>query len=208
MNKFSSACNTFGLTISTQKVQVMCQAAPHTTWPNPRITVKGNALEVVDKFTYLGSVLSKNVTIDNEVNNRLAKASATFGRLSKNVWDCEGLSVLPKLKLYKAVVLSTLLYACETWTAYSRHIKKLNWFHLNCLYRLLHIQWWQRVPDTEVLNHTELLNIHTYLCKAQLCWAGQVLRMNEECLPKCLLFGSLAEGKRPIGGQKKHFKDT
>ena len=85
MNKFSSACNMFGLTISTQKMQVMCQPAPHTAWPKPRITVKRNALEVVDKFTYLRSVLSKNVTIDNEVNNRLAKASATFGRLSKNV---------------------------------------------------------------------------------------------------------------------------
>ena len=59
MNKFSSACYTFGLTISTQKVQVMCQPAPHTMQPNPRITVKGNALEVVDKFTHLRSVCSR-----------------------------------------------------------------------------------------------------------------------------------------------------
>ena len=131
MNRFSSACDAFALTISTQKMQVMCQPAPHTVWTNPRITVKGNALEVVDRFTYLGSVLCKNVTIDD--------ASATFGRLSKNVWDHEGLSAHTKLKGYKAVVLSTLLYACETWTMYSRHVKKLNQFHLNCLHRLLHI---------------------------------------------------------------------
>ena len=83
MNNFSSACDAFGVTNSTPKMQVMCQPAPHTTWPNPSITVKGNALEVVDKFTYLSSVLSKNVTIDDEVNNRLSKASATFSRLSK-----------------------------------------------------------------------------------------------------------------------------
>ena len=67
-------------------MQVMYQPAPDTMQPKPRITVKGNALKVVDKFTYLGSVLSKNVTID-EVNNRLAKASATFSRLSKNIWE-------------------------------------------------------------------------------------------------------------------------
>ena len=83
MNKFSSVCNAFGLTISTQKMWVMCQPASHTMQPNPRITVKGYTLEVVHKFTYLRSVLSKNVTIDNEVNNRLSKASTTFGRLSK-----------------------------------------------------------------------------------------------------------------------------
>ena len=139
MNRFLSACNTFGLTISTQKMQAMCQPALHTMQPNPRISVEGNALEVVDKFTYLGSVLSKNLTIDDEVNNRLAKASAIFGRLSKNVWDCEGLSAHTKLKVNKTVVLSILLYACETWNMYSRHVKKLNWFHLNCLHRLLHI---------------------------------------------------------------------
>ena len=35
-----------------------------------------------------------------------------------------------KLKVYKAVVLPTLLYACETWTVYHRHAKRLNLFHL------------------------------------------------------------------------------
>ena len=148
MNKFLSSCDAFGLTISTQTMQGMCQPAPHAMWPNPRITVKGNTLDIVNKFTYLRSVLSKNVTTEYEVNNRLAKASATFGRLRKNVWDHEGLSAHTKLKVYKAVVLSTLLYACETWTVYSRHVKKLNWFHLNCLHRLLHIRRWHRVPNT------------------------------------------------------------
>ena len=74
--------------------------------------------------------------------------------------------------------------------------------------RLLHIHWWHRVPDTEVLNCAELSSIHTYLYKAQLHWAGHVLRMDDECLPKCLLFGELIQGKRSIRGQKKHFKDT
>ena len=64
------------------------------------------------------------------------------------------------------------------------------------------------VPDTEVLNCTELLSIHTYLSKAQLCLAGHVLRMDYEDLSKCLLCGELIEGKRSIWGQKKHFKDT
>ena len=129
------------------------------------------------------------MTTDNEVNNRLAKAIATFSRLSKNVWECEGLSAHTKLKVYMAVVLSTLLYACETWTMYSRHVKKLNWFHLNCLHRLLHICWWHRVPDTEVPSCAELSSIHTYLCKAHLGWAGHVLRMDDEHLPKHLPFG-------------------
>lgn len=35
----------------------------------------------MDKFTYLGITLSRNVVIDDEVNARLAKASVAFGRL-------------------------------------------------------------------------------------------------------------------------------
>ena len=31
--------------------------------------------------------------------------------------------------------------------------------------------------------------------------------MDDEHLPKCLLFGELIEGKRSIGGQKKHYND-
>ena len=180
----------------------MCQPAPHTMWPNPRISVKENTLEVVDKFIYPISVLSKNVTMDDEMNNRLDKTSTAFSRLCKNVCNCEGLSAHTKLKVYKAVVLSSLLYTYETWTMYSRHVKKLNRFHFNCLCRLLHIQWWHRVPETEVLNCFELSNIHTYLCKAQLCWADHVVRMDDKHLPKCLLFGELIEGKRSIGARR------
>ena len=39
-------------------------------------------------------------------------------------------------------------------------------------------------------------------------WVGHVLRMDDEHIPKHLLFGELIEGKQSIGGQKKHYKDT
>ena len=38
-----------------------------------------------------------------------------------------------KLKVYRSVVLPTLLYACETWTVYQRHAKRLKHFHKSCL---------------------------------------------------------------------------
>ena len=66
------------------------------------------------------------VNIDTEIYNRIAKASSTFGRLLKTVWERRELSLITKLKVYRAVVLTTLLYACETWTVYSRHARQLN----------------------------------------------------------------------------------
>ena len=119
---------------------------------------------------------------------------------------------LPKLvlhlKVYKAVVLPTLLYACETWTVYQRHAKRLNHLHKSCLRKLLKIKWQDRIPDTEVLKKAGMQNVHTLLKLAQLRWTGHVTRMHEEHLPKKILYGELEIGKRSHCGQKKRYKDT
>jgi len=126
--------------ISTTKTEVMHQTAPGKPYHEPCFTVKGHKLQAVDRFTYLASTLSIEVNIDAEVKNRIAKASAAFGRLRKNVCECRGLSTTTLMKVYRAVVLTTLLHACETWAVYSRHAKLLNHFHTGCFHRLLRIK--------------------------------------------------------------------
>ena len=94
-------------------------------------------LEVVDKFTYLGSTLSRAVHIGDESTARITKATLAFGRLRANVWERNRIKLDTKQKVFKAAVLPTLLYACETWTVYQRHAKRLNHIHLSCLKKLL-----------------------------------------------------------------------
>ena len=145
--------------------------------------------------------------IDDEINARIAKASAAFGRLRGCVWDRSGIRLDTKLKVYKVVMLPTLLYACETWTVYQRHAKRLNHFHTSCPRKPLKIKWQDRIPDTEVLKRGGMLRVHTLL-KLQLRWTCHVTRMHEEHLPKKLLYGELEMGKRSHGGSKKRYKDT
>ena len=61
------------------------QAASGKLYLEPNITIKGQRLKVVEKFTYLGSTLSKYIVMDDEMNTRLVKVSAAFGRLHRNV---------------------------------------------------------------------------------------------------------------------------
>ena len=208
VDKFSDACKNFGLTISTKKTEVLHQPAPRESYNEPHISVNGQRFNAVEKFTYLGSTLSRSVTIDDEVNIRIAKASSAFGRLRKNVWERRGISIETKLKVYKAVVLTSLMYASETWTVYRRHAKRLNHFHTTSLRKLFGIKWQDKVTDTEVLLRAGFSSIHTMLKQTQLRWAGHVARMPDHRLPKKLLFGELVHGKRSRGGQKKRFKDT
>ena len=201
VNIFSEACNNFGLTIRTKKTEVMHQPAPGKPYIKPNITINGQRLNAVDKFNYLGSTLSRNVVIDDEVNTRLAKASDAFGRLAKNVWDRRGITTQTKIKVYKAVVLNTLLYGCKAWTVFRRHAKKLNHFHTTRLRKMLGIIWQERIPDTEVLTRAGLPSIPTALMRAQLRWAGHVAHI---CMPdhrirKKLLFGELQDCRRSLG---------
>nr|VZI11634.1 unnamed protein product [Spirometra erinaceieuropaei] len=82
MYLFSAACEKFDLVINTQKTGVMHQLPPTTTTPTnappPHISVNGTQLLVVENIPYLGSTLSRNTKIDDEVAHRISKASQAF----------------------------------------------------------------------------------------------------------------------------------
>ena len=210
MDKLSEACDAFGLTISIKKTEVLHQPAPGSQINNqvpPTIMVKGQALKTVNKFVYLGSALTSDTLLDAEISNRIAKACASFGRLSAKAWDRKGITLKTKLKVYRAAVFRSLLHACETWTTYARHERILNRFHINCLKKILHITWKDKIPDTEILERTGLPCVQTELRKNRIRWAGHVKRMPDHRIPKQLLYCQLREGKRSRGRPKKRFKD-
>ena len=79
----------------------------------PDIFVNDEPLKATNSFTYLGITLSRDANIGVEVNKRLSKSNSAFGRIGKKVWDRRGISKYTKLKVYMAVMLTGLLYACE-----------------------------------------------------------------------------------------------
>ena len=112
------------------------------------------------------------------------------------------------MKVYQAIVITTLLYAGDSWTIYSRHARQLNKFHMSCLCKLLRIKWQDNIPNTEVLSHMGMPSIYTLLSKAQVRWVGHVSCISNEHLPKRLLYGKLLVGKCPVDRPKMHFKDS
>ena len=152
-----------GSTLFVKKAEVVYQPAYGKSYKEPTITVKGQWLQVVDKFTCLGRTFSRVVHIYDEVIARVAKPSAAFRRLRGSIWDRNGKRLDTKLKVYRSVVLSTLLYECETWTVYQRHAKRLNHFHTSCLRKLLNINLQNRIPYTEVLKRVGMQSLHTPL---------------------------------------------
>ena len=126
MDHFSKACKDFGLIISLKKTNVLGQdiLAP------PVITINDYELEVIHQFTYLGSTITNNLSLDPEIDKRIGKTAITLTHLTSRVWTNPKLTVKMKMAVYNACVLSTLLYGSETWTMYTHQEKRLNTFHL------------------------------------------------------------------------------
>ena len=180
LNSFSDASKQFGLSISLEKTEVLFQRAPNSVAPQPAIFIDDVELKVVDSFKYLGSMISVDGSLDKEIAYRISKASQALGRLRNRLLNHHNVTLDTKLKVYRAVVLSSLLYGCETWTVYRRHLKQLERFHQRALRSILGIQWQDRARNTEVFKRTNCISIEAMLLKSCLRCTGHVIRMEDQ----------------------------
>ncbi|XP_076451267.1 uncharacterized protein LOC143287206 [Babylonia areolata] len=149
VNHFADAARAFGFTISLKKTEVMYQEPLHGTYAPPKIYIDGHQLNAVEHFTYLGSIISNDATISKDVDHRLSKSSSSFGRLQKRVWQNHSLRLLTKIQVYRAFVISTLLYGSEAWVLYRRHFKLLERFHQRCERFIMGINWQDYTTNIE-----------------------------------------------------------
>lgn len=101
------------------------------------------------------------------------------------------------MAVYKAFMISTLLYGSETWTSYTKHERKLKSFNMRCICRLLGIKWsdkstqrqgpWTRQPPHHV--HAALI--------------AHVYRMEDGRLPKNILNSERASGNKSIASTQQ-----
>ena len=146
-DKFSVACNNFWQTINRKKTEVMHQPASGKQYVEWNIPFKVQQLKMVQKIIYFNRTLSESTVMDDDVNARVAKTNITFGQLNRNMWNRWGISEATKIKVYRAVVFTTLFYFCETLTTNQRHMKKLNHFRTTCLRKILGITWQKYTPN-------------------------------------------------------------
>ncbi|VDL89614.1 unnamed protein product [Schistocephalus solidus] len=99
---------------------------------------------VTEVFTVTNGVkqgcLSCNTEIDDEIAQRISKASQAFGRLLAYVWNCHGIHLNTKLKMYKPQFLTAILYGAENWTKFFSQPRKLKRFHISYLHEILKLR--------------------------------------------------------------------
>ncbi|XP_076053684.1 uncharacterized protein LOC143032684 [Oratosquilla oratoria] len=205
LDSLSSIYQAFGLRVNTSKTEIIAQLSNQ----NQNISsfnINGAELKNVPFFKYLGSIVPSTTKFDNDVIDKINKASRSFGTLRSKVFN-KHLKLTTKIQVYEAIFISTLLYGTETWTTYRRHLVQLEHFHISCLQKILGLTWKDRMPHTQILECTKSVSIEAMIAKRQLRWLGHVIRMPEERLPRKILYGQLQNSHRRPGGLKKRYKD-
>ena len=199
----------WGLTISTKKTKVLVvgrDAEVHKS--NASITIRGDVLEVVSEFKYLGSIFTSDGTLDAEIAHRIASASSAFARLRRaKVWSSKALSLSTKVQFFQSIVMSVLLYGGETWTVLDRHLGPLSVFQMNCLRHICGISRLAHVPNVEILSKCKTFSVESQLRSKRLRWYGHVCRMSDTRLPKKVLHGQV-QGRGAVGRPRKIWNDV
>ena len=196
-----------GLVVNTNKTEVMFQWSGIRPDVDPIMKINESDLNTVSQFTYLGSILSADCTVDAEISQRINKASASFALIRKRVITNHNLRIATKVAVYRATCLSVLLYASETFTLYRKNLRQLEGFHMQCLKKILKLTWQDRVSYVDILQRTGMVSAECMLLSNGLRWAGHVLRMPDCRMPRQVLYGQLTLGNRNVGRPKLRFKD-
>ena len=167
----------------------------------PSISIHEYELEAVHEFAYQGSTIMDSLSIETELNKLIGKAATTLSMLTKRVWTNSKLTEHKKIQVYKACVVSTLLYGSESWTLRSRQERRLNSFHMRCLRRSLGISRGETRWQT-----TKCSKEQASLKQRRMRWLGHICRMEDGCIPKDL-YSELLTGKRPTGHPQLQYKD-
>ena len=141
----------------------------------------GVEFENVEAFKYLGSFVSLQHGDLKEISVKLAEGRQRFASFEK-LWKSKQLSIPLKCKLYRALVLSVVLYSSETWTMNKSTQRKFDSFHISCLRRILCLLFMEKVTNEEVLDRSRISTLSAMIMIKRLKWFGHVLRMNDDLL--------------------------
>ena len=109
-----------------------------------------------------------------------------------------------KIKIYKIIIVTIVLYGCKTWSLTLREERRLRVFENRVLRRIFGPKReelkreWRKLHNEELNDLNSSPNTFRVIKSRRMRWAGHVARIGERRGVHSVLVGK-PEGKRPLG---------
>ena len=168
----AAAGHAYGLELHEDKFQLL--------QINCKDVVRNVSLDPINassSLSYLGATLSSDGRAGSELSRRIGAAKADFRSLCK-VWRHSSLTRAQKLKVYRALVESKLMYALSTCCFVKAELRRLDGFQSKCLRVILGIlpSYLSHVSKAAVREKAGWTSASAQLLQQQMMLLGKVLR--------------------------------
>ena len=96
--------------------------------------IDNNSIERVEEFKYMGTTLTNQNSIQEEIKSRPNLGNACYYSV-QNLLSSMLLSKNFKIKIYRTIILPVVLYGCETWSLILREERRRRLFENRVLRR-------------------------------------------------------------------------
>jgi len=171
-----------------------------------------SCIERVEEFKYLGTTLTHQNSIQEEIKSRLKLGNACYYSV-QNLLSSSLLYKNLKIKIYRTIILPVVLYGCETWSLTLREVRRLRVFENRVLRRVFGPKRNEVTEERRKLHGEELSDLYSLpnivrVAKSRrMKLAGHVARMGEGRGVHRVLVGK-PEGKRPLGRPRRRWEDN
>ena len=115
------------------------------------IIVDDNNIEIVDKFIFLGVLITNDGVTDVELRRRLVMGKCAMGSL-KRIFKDRGIRLTTKIMIVQTLVFPIVIYGAETWTIKKADSTIIDAFELWCWRKPLGVTYLDRKRNTEIIN--------------------------------------------------------
>jgi hypothetical protein len=177
------ASRDIGLEINAEKTKYMIMSHHPNSGQNQNIKTANESFENVAKFKYLGTTLTNQSDIRDEIKSKLSSGNACYYSVQNLLSSCL-ISKNLMIKIYKTVILPVVLYGCETWSLTLREEHRLRVSENRVLRRIFGPKSevdgsWRKVHNYKIYSLYSSPNIFRVIKSRSLRWVGHVARMGE-----------------------------